>query len=63
MVPVAACGVHSQEHHQEDDYDNADNAAFGHAAAHFSQKGQRWQTKWLKWKLDTLTAAMVWLKE
>lgn len=33
LISVAAGGVYSQEHHQEDEYDDANHAAFGQAAA------------------------------
>lgn len=41
VVSVAAGGIHGQEYQQEEDYDDGDNAAFGHAAAHFNKRGQR----------------------
>lgn len=41
VVSVAAGGIHGQEYQQEEDYDDGDNAAFGHAAAHFNERGQR----------------------
>lgn len=32
VISVAAGDVYSQEHHQEDEYDDANHAAFGQAA-------------------------------
>lgn len=36
VVSVAAGGIHGQEYQQEEDNHDADNTAFGHAAAHFN---------------------------
>lgn len=38
MVPVAADGIHRQEHKQEEDDGGCHNATFGHAAAHLDEK-------------------------
>lgn len=38
VISITAGGVYNQEHHQEDEYDDANHAAFGHTApAHFDQ--------------------------
>lgn len=42
VISVAAGGVYSQKYHQEDNYDDANHAAFGHAAACFD-----WEEKWM----------------
>lgn len=35
MISVAAGCIYNQEYHQEDEYDDANHGAFGHAAAYF----------------------------
>lgn len=37
-VSVAAGGIYHQKHNHENDHDDANHAAFGHAAAHFKGK-------------------------
>ena len=45
VISVAAGGVYYQEHHQEDDHDDADHTAFSHTAAvHF--EGEMGESRW-----------------
>lgn len=62
MVPVAAGGIHSKEDQQEKDYDYADNAPFGHAAAHFDERGVE-TTVIMKANMWAVTSDTAWLKE
>lgn len=45
VISITAGGVYNQEYHQEDEYDDANHAAFGHAApAHFDQR-EIWESQ------------------
>lgn len=48
VISVAAGGIHSQEYQQEEDNHDANNATFGHAAAHFSKRGRKKRKTCLK---------------
>lgn len=39
VVSVAAGGIHGQEYQQEEDNDDANDTAFGHAAARCDERG------------------------
>lgn len=51
-ISVAAGGVDHQENHQEDQHDDANHAAFGHAAAAHFDRRERWKSE------DDLTESM-----
>lgn len=40
VVSVAAGGIDSNEYHQEDDHDDANHSAFGHAALGWWERGK-----------------------